>query len=73
MWLILVDVQLSAQQPGGTGGTNGLNGGAGSVLCMGCSICSGGVGQGSSYGQCLASIKWHKATAGSGGPGAQYA
>ena len=73
MWLILVDVQMSPQQPGGTGGTNGLNGENGGVCIAGCYSCSGGVGQGSSYGQCLASIKWHKATAGSGGSGAQYA
>ena len=65
-------MQLGGSPPGGGGGTDGLNEGPGAMSCGGCSYCAGGVGHGSSYG-CLASIKWHKATAGSGGQGAKYA
>ena len=52
----------SSPVPGGAGGSNGGNGAA---VSQG----SGGFGQGSKYGTCLTSIKWHTATAGAGGAG----
>ena len=60
---------------GATGGTNGLNGNNGwvRVVCSSyATVCAGGNGQGTGYGTCLASIKWHTASAGAGGSGALY-
>lgn len=60
----MVYIQNSAAGYGGAGGYNGGSGG--SAMRQGASG-SGGSGQGSSYVVFLASIKWHKATAGAGG------
>ena len=57
---------------GGTNGSQGVNDGWVSNTGAGCNsgnstVCSGGSGQGTGYGVCLASIKWHTASPGAGG------
>ena len=57
---------------GGSGGSNGSNGlntnnnSSNDPTLV-------GIGQGASFAECLASIKWHLATPGAGGAGGQYA